>query len=122
MLRLAHEYRASLYVNTGGRYPEPTLIIQRDHDGLRTLLKLSPEPFAAESTMLLGYRLGILGTVRKPLIRWLPWLWRPRFVWTPLVLLDPEEVRAGTPSAISALENAAQQAFRRQPPLLQAAI
>src|SRR4051812_46908474 len=60
MLRLAHEHRASLYVNRGGRYPEPTLVIERKDKGLRTIVKLSPEPFAAEPSELLGYRLGIL--------------------------------------------------------------
>jgi hypothetical protein len=122
MLRLAREYRASLYVNSGGRYPEPALILERGQDDVRRKVQLSPEPFAAEATMLAGYRLGILGPVREPIIRWLPWFSRTRSVWTPLALLDPEAVRAGAPSVISASENAAQQAFRDQPAMRQAAI
>src|SRR5687767_1639890 len=66
MLRLAREHRASLHVNEGGRYPEPALVIQREHDGLSTRLKLSAEPFAAEPSMLAGYRLGILASGREP--------------------------------------------------------
>jgi hypothetical protein len=122
MLRLAREYGAALYVNRGGRYPEPTLIIQRERDDLRRMVQLSPEPLGAEPTKLAGYRLGILGTVREPIIRWLPGVWRTRAVWTPLALLEPEEVQAGAPSVIRALEDAAHQAFRGLPAMRQAAI